>query len=161
MRTYLISLCTTPLECMKWTPERSDLNHSFARDSDTSTGTREGRYALETRMSWSKNSREQDGHCDERIRRGDDERMKGYDGWMWVVLEWSNDLHFIPSDASVVVSWVERRLARETYKERTLAAVVEVLERWTSFTATSMSLTLPEADFGRQSHTLPQFPNPI
>lgn len=49
----------------------------------------------------------------------------------------------------------------ETYNERTLAAVVEVLERWTSLTATFISLTLPEEDFGRQSHTLPQFPKPI
>lgn len=50
-----------------------------------------------------------------------------------------------------------------TYSERTRAAVVLVLERWTSLTATSTSLCLSdeELDLGRHSQTLPQFPKPI
>lgn len=52
---------------------------------------------------------------------------------------------------------------KRTYSERTRAAVVLVLERCTSLTATSTSLCLlgEELDLGRQSQTLPQFPKPI
>lgn len=56
-----------------------------------------------------------------------------------------------------------------TYSDLTRAAVVEVLERWTSLTAilVSWSLTRPSAvgelgsSFGLHSQTLPQLPNPI
>jgi hypothetical protein len=36
-------------------------------------------------------------HGDESVGRGDDEVVKGYYGWMWVVLERTNYLHFVPS----------------------------------------------------------------
>lgn len=55
----------------------------------------------------------------------------------------------------------------DTYNDRTLAAVVGVLLRWTSLTATlpafasEQTVGFPSASLGRQSQTLPQLPNPI
>lgn len=49
------------------------------------------------------------------------------------------------------------------YSDLTRAAVVDVFERCTSFTAifVSCSCCSVDDDFGRHSQTLPQFPKPI
>lgn len=54
------------------------------------------------------------------------------------------------------------RSEKDAYSDLTLAAVVDVFERCTSFTAIFVScMCSVDDDFGRHSQTLPQFPKPI
>ena len=92
--------------------------------------------------------------------------MERNNGWMRVRFEGPNDLHFIPPISPDFSFMRNGRTGRWTYNDRTRAAVVDVLERWTNLTAIFWSETverLPEreVDFGRHSQTLPQLPKPI
>jgi hypothetical protein len=100
--TYLISLCTTPREWRNWTPERSERNHSLALCSGTSTGTSSGRYSLTYHISTCAyitlghaNSSIY-SHRDKCVRRRDDERMKGHDRRVGIILERPDHLHLVP-----------------------------------------------------------------
>lgn len=91
--------------------------------------------------------------------------MKGDDRRMWIILEVSNNLHFIPSEHDISPR-VSEHTELLTYRDLTRAAVVEVLDLWTSLTASFCPLAFarPSADeesLGRHSQTLPQFPKPI
>ena len=99
--THLMSLCTTPREWRNWTPERSERNHSLALCSGTSTGTSSGRYSLEETWYQDKCGNYHTdssiySHRNECVRRGDDERVEGYDRWVGIILERSDYLHLVP-----------------------------------------------------------------
>lgn len=71
----------------------------------------------------------------------------------------ADNFHFVPSGKTLSLTNIDSKM---TYRDRTRAAVVEVLDLWTSFTASFCPFALAEEEsLGRHSQTLPQFPKPI
>ncbi len=77
----------------------------------------------------------------------------------------ADDLHFVPSARGSVHICVSprRKARRDTYSDRTRAAVVDVLDLCTSLTAILLSWSglADDSPLGWHSQTLPQLPKPI
>ena len=91
--------------------------------------------------------------------------------WNGMIDGWGSDLKDLTIFISFHLRWkfkskMQRHLRDVAHSDRTRAAVVEVLARWTSLTAIfwPSGLTTPSsviAGLGLHNQTLPQFPKPI
>lgn len=143
-----MSLWTTPFWWRCWTADSSDLNHSLAMGSSTSTGTREGRYGMVMHA-----------YCGVMMKEWNRIKL----GWGSALSERTTFISFHLECAMSNCGGGGER-ARETDSDRTLAAVVAAVSLsffalCTSFTAI-LDLCLPELLLGLHNHTEPQLPKP-